>query len=69
MASTEIKTYTINTECGLLRDFAAASIEAAKAEYIRQFDFDFDGVSEYPGSWYWVSEDGVRVEGETENMP
>lgn len=63
--------YTINTECGLMRDFEAADIEAAKDAYSEKFDYDFDGADagEFPGSWYWIDEDGVRIADLTECMP
>jgi len=62
-------TYTINTECGLMRDFEAEDIEAAKDIYDNECQYDFDGYSYYPGSWYWIDEDGIRVETHCERMP
>ena len=61
--------YTINTECGLMCDFEADDIETAKEEYARQYHYDFDGYADYPGSWYWIDEDGVRVEEHCDDMP
>lgn len=64
--------FTINSECGLKRDFEAADVEEAKEIYEREFQFDFAGCSagEYPGSWYWIADDsGSKVESCAENMP
>lgn len=64
-----MKTYTINTECGLMRDIRAENVDAAKAAYIAKIQYDFDGCAEYPGSWYWIEENGFRVEEHTDAMP
>lgn len=64
-----MKTYTINSELGLMRDVLASSIDEAKEKYTEKFGYDFDGFDEYPGTWYWINENGVRVEDETECMP
>jgi hypothetical protein len=63
--------YTINTECGVARDIEAASIDEAKEQYEASHHYDFGGAlaGEYPGSWFWVDEDGVRVEDFTKDMP
>ena len=66
---TTTHTYAINTECGLMRDFEAQDIEAAKDTYGREHPYDFDGYADYPGSWYWINQDGVRVESHCECMP
>lgn len=65
------KKYTINSECGVMRGYEAADIYAAKQKYEQDFHFDFDGADngEYPGSWYWIEENGVRVADLTECMP
>lgn len=60
--------YTINSECGV-ENFEAESIEAAKDQYSKIHGYDFDGVADYPGSWYFIAVDGVRVEDHTEEMP
>lgn len=60
--------YTIKTECGL-DTITAASIDEAKEEYGRRHHYDFDAVTEIPGSWYWIAVDGVRIEDETDDMP
>jgi hypothetical protein len=62
--------YTINSELGPM-DIQADSIEAAKEIYEREMHYDFDGAAagEYPGSWFFVNEDGVRVEDHTAEMP
>lgn len=63
-------TYTINSELGVAR-IEAESIEDAKDIYERDHHYDFDGAAagEYPGSWYFVDADGVRVEDCTAEMP
>lgn len=61
--------YTINTECGIMNDIDADSIDAAKEIYSQEMGFDFDALAEFPGSWYWIEEDGVKVESIAENMP
>jgi hypothetical protein len=65
---TNMKEYTINSECGIMIDFMAEDIDAAKEEYSRKYHYDFD-VDQCPGSWYCIFEDGVPVESVTENMP
>lgn len=60
--------YTINSECGVER-IEAESVEAAKEKYSQLHGFDFDSYADYPGSWYFVAEDGVRIEDHTERMP
>ena len=67
-----MKMYTINTELGPMNDIAAESIEQAKEIYAaanRGYDFDGAENGDYPGSWFFVNEDGVRVEDFTEEMP
>jgi hypothetical protein len=54
--------FTINTECGIMRDIDASTVEDAKVVYSHEYNFDFDGVEDYPGSWYWIEEDGVKIE-------
>jgi hypothetical protein len=61
-------TYTINSECGVER-IQAESIDAAKDIYSAKHGFDFDGYADYPGSWYFISVDGLRVEDHCECMP
>lgn len=67
-----MKSYAINTECGLMTDIQAESIDAAKEIYSAATNgYDFDGAAngEYPGSWYTITEDGVRVDDYTVDMP
>ena len=64
--------YGINTELGYMNDISADSIESAKEVYSaanRGYDFDGAENGEYPGSWFFVNEDGVRVEDFTDDMP
>ena len=63
-------TYTINSEIGVM-DIEAESAEAAKEIYANATHYDFDGAEagEYPGSWFFVNEDGVLVEDFTADMP
>lgn len=65
------KTYVINTECGVARGIVADSVGEAKEKYEASHHYDFDGAlaGEYPGSWYWIDEDGIRVEDHTKDMP
>ena len=60
--------YTINSECGVAY-IEACSIEQAKEQYSRDHHYDFDSYDDYPGSWYFIEKDGVRVEDCTECMP
>jgi hypothetical protein len=60
--------YTINSECGV-GYIEAQSIDAAKEKYAKIHGYDFDGYADYPGSWYFIAVDGVRVEDHTECMP
>lgn len=64
-------TYTISSEVGLMKGIQAGSIDEAKAIYSNKMHYDFDGArdGEYPGSWYFVDEDGVRAEDCTAEMP
>jgi hypothetical protein len=62
-------TYTISTECGIIRGIKADSAEDAKRQYAASEPYDFDCYAEYHGSWYFVEEDGVRIEDHTECMP
>lgn len=64
----QMSNYTINSECGVAK-IEADSIEAAKEAYEQSHHFDFDNFREFPGSWYFINEDGVCVESETQNMP
>lgn len=64
--------YTIRTECGLQCNILASSIDDAKEIYSQANDgYDFDGAEngEYPGAWFWVNCDGIRVEDFTADMP
>ena len=63
--------YTINTECGLMKDIEAGSVEEAKDIYSASNPYDFDGAEngEYPGSWFFIEENGIRVEDLTAEMP
>jgi hypothetical protein len=65
-----MKTYTINSECGLAT-IEAATIDDARDQYERGFHYDFAGAAagEYPGSWYWIEAEGTRVEDCTADMP
>lgn len=65
-----MKKYTINSELGVM-DIEAGSVEEAKEIYAAAKHYDFDGAEagEYPGSWFFVNEDGVRVEDFTADMP
>lgn len=65
--TTTTNTYVINSECGLMTEFQAADIDAAKAIYAREHHFDFDDLPE--GSWYWIDENGQRVEEQTADQP
>jgi len=62
--------YRINTECGLSA-YEAETIDDAKERYAEEENYDFAGAvaGEYPGSWFWISENGVRVEDFTQDMP
>lgn len=62
------KEYVIRSELGTMT-IDAESVEDAKQEYQDATGFDFDGFADYPGSWYWIDENGVKIEDETENMP
>jgi hypothetical protein len=66
---TKMKTYTINTECGVMKEFLAENIDDAKEAYSQKFGFDFASCANIEGSWYWIAEDGVRVEDHSECMP
>lgn len=64
--------YDINTELGPMNDIEAESIEQAKKIYsAANQGYDFDGAEngDYPGSWFFVNEDGIRVEDFTAEMP
>jgi len=64
--------YNINTEVGPMNNIAADSIEAAKEVYSaanRGYDFEGAENGDYPGSWFFVNCDGVRVEDFTAEMP
>lgn len=64
--------YDINTELGPMHEIEAESIEQAKEIYSaanRGYDFDGAEKGDYPGSWFFVNEDGVRVEDFAEEMP
>jgi hypothetical protein len=64
--------YDINTELGPMHNIAADSVEAAKAIYSaahRGYDFEGAQNGEYPGSWFFINCDGVRVEDFTADMP
>ena len=64
--------YDINTELGPMNDISADSIESAKSIYSaanRNYDFDGAENGEYPGSWFFINCDGVRVEDVTTDMP
>ena len=63
-----MRTYVINSECGV-ETIRAEDVEAAKDQYARMHHYDFDAYSYYPGSWYFVTEDGLRIEDHTECMP
>lgn len=60
--------YTVNSECGLM-SIKEANVEAAKAVYEKEMHYDFDGAADYPGSWYFIECDGVRVEEMIDEMP
>lgn len=57
-----MKTYTINSECGVM-DIEANSVEEAKRIYYAKHHYDFD-IAEYRyGSWYFIcDEDGSILE-------
>jgi len=64
--------YNINTEVGPMNNIAADSIEAAKevcSAANRGYDFEGAENGDYPGSWFFVNCDGVRVEDFTAEMP
>lgn len=63
-----MKTYRINSELGPM-SIEAENVDDAKSKYSAGTEYDFDAWNEYPGSWYWIDEDGVRVESHCENMP
>jgi hypothetical protein len=68
----EMRSYTINSECGVMRIKKVASVEEAKDIYSRERGYDFNGAlkDEYPGSWFFiVDETGQRVEDFTRDMP
>ena len=65
--TTKTQQYTINSECGV-EEIYAESIEAAKEQYSRMHNFDFN--SDVVGSWYYVADEhGLLVDGNTDNMP
>jgi len=47
-------TYRINSECGLMTDIVADSIDAAKDAYSRKHHYDFDAAPDIESSWYWI---------------
>lgn len=67
-----MKTYDINTEIGPMNDIQADDTESAKDIYSADHSgYDFAGAEngDYPGSWFFICEDGVRVEDFTVDMP
>ena len=56
-----MKTYLINSECGIIKT-EANDIDHAKAIYSETMEFDFDNIDKFPGSWYAIYEDGSLVE-------
>lgn len=69
---TTTQKYDINTELGPMNDIEADSVESAKEKYsLENHEYDFSGAEngEYPGSWFFIVCDGVRVVDCTAEMP